>query len=288
MALHRRAFTLIELVMVGVIFALITMLLIPAMRQRWNADGLSNSLNNVRQILVACGQYRLDDACRVPARACRYSNGQITGGWDTWNFAGKNCQSYWASASGGVFDESAYSRFLNPYLQASLAPIPPGYINTGSGSTWTFNDGTPTEAQRQSFQVRVCRSPGDIATRQRAWPNATPGISCYNDVGTSYHLTMQWWSQPGGPSNFTSRYNAGMQAISGIGGIFGPRPPSDFVWIQDQMGAIVANSTGANFTGEFGEINRSVSGFLDGRSTYLAMTPGAMSGPGYTFGIAWP
>lgn len=288
MTSHRRGFTLIELVLVAAICGVLAMLLLPAMKQRWNADAQKISINNVRQILAACAEYRLDHAGRVPMRGCAYSNGQITTGWDTWNFAGKNCDSWWLSGYGGAFDESAYSRFLNPYLQANVAPIPPLYVNTTTPLGWTFNDGMPTLAQRQSFGVKVCRSPGDIATRQRNWPLETPGISCYNDIGTSYHLNMVWWDQPGAPSgSFTTRYDAGTQAISRNPGALGGRAPSDFVWITDQVGTMVPSFFSGAFPGEFGGDNMSVVGFLDGRAGYIPLVTSSLSGPGYTFGIAW-
>jgi type II secretory pathway pseudopilin PulG len=271
---------MIELAMIAVIAIVLAMILLPAMKQRWNADGQSVSINNNRWILAACAEYRLDHADRVPMRGSGYSNGQITGGWDTWSFAGKNCNVWWLS---GPFDESAYSRFLNPYLQANVIPVPPGYANTGSGATWTFQDGIPTAQQRATYQVKACRSPGDVTTRQRSWPNPTPGVSCYDDVGSSYHVNMMWWDQPGWPSSFTGRYNAGTLAISGIQGKFGVRRPSDFAWITDQVGTVVPNLFSGTVEGEFGGANMSVIGYLDGRAAYTPLVTGASFGPGYTF-----
>ncbi len=283
----RRGFTLNELVVLIVLLALV--LLLPGlMKQRWNASGLDVSLNNVRQILQATAQYRLDNAGRTPMRGCRYSAGMITGGWDTWNAFGKNCDSFWQSYGGGVFDESARGRALNSYLQSQSAPVPTGYLNTGAGATWSFNSGTPTPAQRLSFEVKKCRSPGDVATRQRTWPIPTPGVSNYNDVGTSYLLNMKWWDQPGLPANFTQRYNAGTEKIRVMPSLrSGSRASETFAWISDSIGNVVANTTG-NSTGEFGGTNMSVLGFLSGHAAYTTLTPGALSGPGYTFGIPWP
>ncbi len=280
----RTGFSLVELVMVIVVLAVIGLFLAPMMKQRWNADGQSNSVNNVRQILQANEQYRWDHANRVPMRGSRYQNGQIQGGWDTWHVAGKNCSSFWA---GGAFDEHAYNRFLNPYLQDALPPMPVGYSNTGSGATWNFNQGTITALQRTSFRVKVCRSPGDIATRQRNWPVATPGVSCYDDVGSSYHVNMNWWDIPGGPSNFTAKFDAGTRAISKLPRRLVTRLPSNFVWLTDQIGTLAVWTT-TTTPGEFGGANMSVVGFLDGRASYMQLSAGAMSGPGYTFAITWP
>ena len=284
----RRAFAMIELAMLVVMGALLAILMIPVMKQRWNADGLSTSLYNVRQIMAACDQYRSDHDSRTPMRGSGYSAGFITIGWDTWNHMGKNCSAYWA----GSLDDHAYWRFLNPYLTTSLPPVPAGWTNSGSGSSWNFQQGTLTATQRELFAVKVCRSPGDVATRQRNWPNPTPGISSYDDVGTSYHLNMKWWDQPGipPPGGMTGRYNAGTESIRSIPG---PRwnrlpIPSEFVWTHDQIGDVVANSLGGTFPGEFGGDNMSVLGFLDGRAAYLELTTGALTGPGYSFAAPWP
>lgn len=289
MVLHRRAFTMIEAVMVAVILAVLAILLLPAMKQRWNADGQSHSINNVRQLLVATGEYRLDNLDRVPIRATGYSNGQINGGWTAWSFAGKNCDFFWQTS---FADEKAYWRFLNPYVQSAMPIIPVGSVNSGSGATWTFIQGTITPQQRAAFQVKVCRSPGDVATRQRAWPNPTAGISGYTDVGTSYHQNMFWWNQPGGPTNFTAKFNAGAEAMRRMPNAqkvaTGGEPPVDYVFIHDQIGGVVPSLFSGGIPGEFGGTNMSVVGYLDGRSAYIEMKPNALSGPGYTLGFPWP
>lgn len=274
----RRGFTISELAVLVVLLAMV--LLLPGlMRQRWNGAGLDVSMNNVRQILTATAHYRLDNAGRVPMRGCGYAQGMITGGWDTWSSFGKNCNSYWQAQP---FDESAYGRALNAYLLESRIPRPAGYVNTGSGNTWTFNDGTPSALQRQSFQLPVCRSPGDVGTRQRNWPLVTLGISAYDDVGTSYFTNMKWWDQPGWPSNFTQRFNAGTDRIRTLQPNDVERP---FAWIHDQIADVVSNTFGSGFQikGEFGGVNKSVMGFLTGDVDYLTVTPGAGSGTGYTF-----
>jgi type II secretory pathway pseudopilin PulG len=272
-----RAFTAVELAVVIIVLAAVMLLLPAMMRQQWNASGLDGSLRNVKILLDATAQYRFANAERVPMRGCGYGLGHITGGWDTWNFAGKNCSQFWV---GGAFDESAYSRFLNSYLPHANIPVPSGYTNTGSGSTWNFNDGTPTAADRVSFQMKVCKSPGDVTTRQRNWPLATPGVSCYDDVGTSYLLNMKWWDQPGA-SDFTLHYNNGTDKIRLIGFNDQARP---FAWLNDQTADIVANNSSAfTMQGEFGGVNMSVLGFLTGDASYLQITPAAGTGAEYTF-----
>jgi hypothetical protein len=70
---------------------------------------------------------------RAGIRMGRSRAGGIRGMW-----AGKNCRFSW---TGQVFDEPAYARFLNPYLYTGRIPKPPGYLSTGSGSTWSFFHG---------------------------------------------------------------------------------------------------------------------------------------------------
>jgi hypothetical protein len=73
---------------------------------------------------------------------------------------------------------------------------------------------------------------------------------------------MKWWDQPGG---FTARFNAGSDGIRTIPGARWIRPSTNFVWIHDQVADVVPNGFAA--TGEFGGINMSVVGYLDGRSS---------------------
>jgi len=289
MSRSRRAFTLAEAVAAAVVILLILLLLAPVARRQRLADGLADSLNNVRQILAAEAVYRSGNADQIPMRGSRYSNGQLSG-WDTWAFGGKNCRQGWAAPNGGLFDESAYSRPLNQYLYPDVGIArPPGYFSVGSGSTWSFGGGTPTQADRDNLQFPVFRSPGDHASFQGTvggvpYGTPNPNVTCYNDVGTSYHLNMKWWGQPGlGGGSFTQQFDAGVnriRALASAGNL------STYVWMHDQIADIVANF--GNATGEFGGANMSVCGFLDQHAAYMQLSPGALSGPGYTFTIPNP
>jgi type II secretory pathway pseudopilin PulG len=287
---HRsRGFTLVEAVAAATMVVLLLLLLMPIARRQRLADGLNDSLNNVRQILIAQAQFHLDTG-QMPMRGSRYNFGQLQG-WDTWNFGGKNNRLQWSGVSGGVFDESAYSRWLNSYLYPDVGiPRPSGYVNTGSGSTWTFSGGLATSTDRANLQLPIFRSPGDVASYQGSIPGSppygspNPAVTCYNDVGTSYHLNMVWWSQPDFAAlSFTQRYNAG---VARIGSLASSASLSTFVWISDQVGQLTPS--GINAPGEFGGTNRSVCGFLDLHANYVTLTPGASSAAGYTFFIPPP
>ncbi len=289
MSKKARAFTLIELLVVIAIIALLIGILLPALSKARNASRITISLNNVRQVMLGFSSYRSEKKDQIPMRGCYYQNGVIGGGWDTWYYGGKNCDIFW---QGQAFDEKAYCRPLNEYLYSGLTiEQPAGYANTGKGTStsgtggpglWTLTQGTITAQQRTSFEMTAFRSPGDKATKQRSWPNETPGVTSYDDVGTSYHINMKWWDQPGLPGNFTLKYDAGVRRIR-LASEFDPT--NKFVWIHDQTADVVANNgTGPipgrpQFMGEFGEKNKSVMGFLDARAEYNKMVSGSMYDP---------
>jgi len=286
-----RGFTLIELLVVIAIIALLIGILLPALGRARNAARLGVSLSNVRQIMIAQAQYRFQSKDQIPMRGCRYANGSISG-WDTWVYGGKNCRQAWQTDTGGIFDESAFSRPLNPFLYPDIViDQPTGYVNMNPPATWTLLPGTPSVTDRENLQMGVFKSPGDKFTLQGPqWPAPNPVATSYDDVGTSYHLNMKWWDQPqikaiwqGG--NWRRAYDEGVRRQR-LASEFDPT--GKFVWIHDQTADVVANNDNypvplgqrRQFMGEFGDKNKSVMGFLDGRAEYNRMTTGALYDPG--------
>ncbi len=278
----RAAFTIVEALVVVAIIGLLLAVLIPVGSRSRQSSGLSDSMLNVATLVSATHVYQADHDAQAPMRACGYSLGQVTGGWDTWNFGGKDNDSrtslYWETNGSGVFDEPAYTRFLNPYLAGERARRPTGYVNSGSGSTWTFSHGHPIPQERASLECKVFKSPGDIASHQQA--GSVPGLSAYNDVGTSYFLNMAWWSHIYLTPPYTSFTAAYVEGARRIGLALGGANPN-YVWIHDQTAQLVG--AGQPTTGEFGSVNMSVMGFADGRVMYHKVVLGAYSGPEYTF-----
>jgi len=285
-------FTLIELLVVIAIIALLIGILLPALRRARDTSRTAVSLSNCRQMLIGCSTYRFDKKDQLPMRGGRYdanATASHMGGWDTWSYGGKNTYggangtTGWATVAGGVFEESAFSRPLNEYLYSNVAiDRPPGYVNTGQGSTWTFHVGTPTPNDREKLQLPAFRSPGDRITYQGTVdgvPYGTPNASrsSYDDVGTSYHFNIKWWDQLYGhisnnvPDTFTAAFEEGVRRER-LASEFDPT--GKFVWIHDQTSDVVANF--GSSMGEFGDPNKSVMAFLDGRAEYNKLQPGLM------------
>jgi type II secretory pathway pseudopilin PulG len=280
MHVARRGITVVEVVAAIAILSLIMAVLLPMSARSRNADFLQISEQNVATILVATHMYTADHAAGAPLRACGYTQGQVSGGWDGWNFGGKDCDAFYTTYTGGVFDEPAYARPLNEYIYPARIARPQGYVNSGSGSTWTFNHGHPAAAERAALQMPVFHSPGDTRSYERSWPTATTTISGYDDFGTSYVLNMKWWDDPTMAAlGFTARYIEGSRRL-GLA-LAGGNP--NCIWVCDQIGDVVPYLNSPSVPGEFGKTNYSVMGWVDGRVGYIPVAPNQPTGPGYTF-----
>lgn len=267
----RRAFTLIELVVVIAIIALLLSILLPGLARARKAGLLAVSMSNMRQLNVGGATYKDANKARLPIFVS-YRRGSVKSetsglfeGFCTWSFAGKNNNTYWA---GKYFDIEAADRPANSYLfdNAWEAPAAPALLTR--------------DAPARSSEAKLFRDPGDQMSHQRTWPKPTPGISCYDDVGTSYQFNAKWWEQvrdqfdtsqePG----FIEAFEFGIRRMT-LADAFNP---SKFAWMNDQYADVIVSRPDPAFRlrNGYGDVNKSVLGFLDGHAGYIAVLPGRL------------
>lgn len=225
------------------------------------------SLANLRELGVATGQYRNDNADKFPllwsSGRGRRPGGNTYLGWDTWTFGGKYCSSYWYSFGGGFFDPYPGYRPLNSYVPGAVFPPQTGIVG-------------PNDPIRNERQAKLFRDPADAVGRDRLWPNPnSPAISNYDDVGTSYFSANTWITQfAHGSAGNRTIWTEGTRRWSVGQGI----DPARWVVYGDvALETVAYNSWDRQYTfeGNHGQTNSGPSLFYDGHGSMVTYRPGS-------------
>ena len=284
----RRAFSLIELLVVVAIIALLVAVLLPALRSARLAARQTQSLSNLRQLLIAQEAYRGDFSGWLAFDYARRPSGRTAATPAPWAFGGgyTHPDGFWETRFSGLYDWTPGARPLNAYA----------YPNLDLGPNDLFLDPqrrTITPEERAAIDLPLFRSPGDSVTYQRgdaAGCLPVEDISQHEDVGTSYLVNVNWFWEPSGIDQQYARtprpirFRAGMNLLAA-----GSVQPSRFVWFSDRVAPLLTLDRGPvtgcdafeSVPGEFGKANSSSCGFLDGRAQAIDITPGADVTPGY-------
>lgn len=221
------------------------------------------SLNNLREIGVATGLYRNDNADKFPivwsssTTNSRPGTGNY-GGWASWTFGGKYASPFWYSNLGGLFDTNPGYRPLNAYVPGAAFAAPTTRVGP--------ND------PRRARPTKLYQDPADLVGHQQRWPGANPGnppLSCYSDIGTSYVQAMFWTQQ-----QLANRqgFDAGTRLLSLGQGL----NPSRWVLYGDETMDIVPwqFSQSFQYAGNHGVTNAGVSLFYDLHADFITYRPG--------------
>lgn len=263
----RRAFTIVELLVVIGVIAILIGILLPTLAAARRAAIRTVSMSQMRQITLAALAYTYDFGERWPVTPSKMPDpgDEDLVQFDSFVWGGKTSSDYWKTYADGSNYHAVEDRLVNPYLYSDTDMIDPP-------------DGR--------LELPMFQCPADVRSFQRVyWRTRPPApipppdpISSYDDVGTSYHINLNWWYRSSIPNESTLRRWIRTEPIFRRGGLGGP---SRFVWLYDQTMDVVC-IRGDSIVGEHGELNRAKMAFQDGHVDYQRVQPRVSKTADYT------
>ncbi len=262
----RKGFTLIELLVVVAIIALLISILLPSLADAREQAKVAKCLSNNRSVMQSTVMYLLDFNDNFPfVLASQYQGEQIQGVC-TWAYGGKTNHPDW---EGTPFDIEVQLRPMNRYL---LGQEPEPDVMEGN-TVISYTD------------VEVLRCPSDTESHQRLFSGGSDlpqiGISCYNDVGTSYHYNLHALEDI---ENFNPWDDNGWVKVGRalVNDVLAKYSGSYVMYLTDPMDWAIYSANKMGIVGNHGKYNYHEVGFLDGHAEYLKMDTRGWAGPGWT------
>lgn len=262
------------MLVVAAIIAVLIGILLPAMKGAREASRLVQCMNNVRQITIGAMLYADDqrDGMWPVIPAWEFVGGDTE--FDSWTYGGKTADNYWRFRYRGLLLHPIETRKVNPYVEPDRR---------------LKDNNVDHRVEMPSFN---CPSDDGSYQRQSWWPvrpgfGKDPRISCYDDVGTSYHMNTKWFRVAIQESNENPNGTSGRskwdiwQATKFQFKKASMIAPARFIWLHDQT-MDVAAIAGLTVKGDHGGWLRSSAAFLDGHIEYIEAVPSAWETGRYT------
>lgn len=259
-AWNRGGFTLIEMLVVISIIAVLVGLLLPTIGKAREMARLTECKSNLRQITQGAIAYvsDYDDTWPiVPWKITHFAQNPNFSQYlfVSYNYGGKSTSDFWETRPGKSLVKD---RPLNKYLYPDTLLKDPDHPHV-----------------RLEMPTYLC--PSDIGTYQRSfWNNSAEfdtRISCYDDVGTSFHANIKWWYRDRqGPANGSETHAQRWARLSRALKRAWYTIPTKFVWNHDQATDYLLYHADSRL-GDHGQINRSSMAFMDGHVDYVEVIP---------------